>query len=219
MKRNAPTHREGKSLISVRLQNGVRQSCDEELMRYWCFSLHRLFLIPQAPPEHPSPAYDLGEYSVASFKILSDWMEDFRLPVFANTSDAINSYLLGWKLGAPVFCNLLMTRLCKLYEDCSNIPASMLVSEACKRPRAGNPIFKFVVHVYIRAEVRCKEASTEVFETIWALYPKVFQDLVKSDSPARDHIKGPGSLVANACDYHVHVGISPGDSLAVNCLA
>ncbi|KAK7532291.1 uncharacterized protein J3D65DRAFT_680088 [Phyllosticta citribraziliensis] len=211
MMQNAPTYREGNTLITVRLQDRVRQSCDERLMRYWCFSLHRLFLIPPVPQEHLSPAYDLGEYSVASFKILSEWMKYFRLPVFDNTSDAIDSYFLGWKLGAPVFCNLIMTRLCKVYEDGEMIPIYFLVDKAFRLPSFQNPPFKFFLRVYIRAEARYKELSPEMLEMRRSLYPQVLRDFIENSS-GRHQAEAPESLLANACDYHVHFDIAPGGS-------
>ncbi|KAK7512149.1 hypothetical protein IWZ03DRAFT_417529 [Phyllosticta citriasiana] len=223
MMRNAPAPRFNDQVTSVRLRRDggqkrdVRQNVNTNLLRYWCFNMERsvLYWIPPTTTS-PSPALDLKEFHPESFRIFSDWMKDFRLPIFDHgsscmsnesamrTIEAIDSYFLGWRLGAPVFCNLLMKRLCKLYGDRLEIPGAALVQRACKSPGLQNPAFKFAVHVYLRAEARCKEELPGLFDDTWRAYSEIFRDFIESDFSIRNQVKDPGSLVANACDYHVH---------------
>ncbi|KAL1383117.1 hypothetical protein HDK64DRAFT_319430 [Phyllosticta capitalensis] len=188
---------------------------EEELMRYWCLN------IGTSSPRHwipliPGTEIDLTKYRKESFQIFCHWTKTLNIPEFDYDPDGqasgpkgmlafwgFDAYLLGWGLGSPAFCNVIMTRLYNLHKDGVWFPLNQVVERIWSSSGEGevklrHPFAKFLVHAYFRAEEKKGKLRPS--------YPEAFLQAVERCRPTKIWKE------KKACDYHIHFDRSLGDS-------
>ncbi|KAK7532292.1 uncharacterized protein J3D65DRAFT_680089 [Phyllosticta citribraziliensis] len=198
-----------------------------QAFEYWCLNvggalLHRERIVL----DHQGAegfSLDLREFSFSAFRIFHHWVLDFRLPFIKTRSDRwspdvvatdmhdevalFEAYSLGWRLGAVVFTNQLMSHIAAIYDPPDVLPPPFCAFyQAFNFLHFRNPMCKFLVQSWYRKPQSDHAQEMERLRVL--LDGRVFKDAYMQRIVMRlhyaDDLPAPDSFTRHICRYHTH---------------